>query len=99
MLNNEQIAKACFNYGYLTLIYLMHQLASEERYEECEAIKNGLEHVKVKHDLDYDLTLSEDNIAQYKTNMLIFARITDCTARLTNMPRYANMAREYLKIK
>jgi hypothetical protein len=99
MLSNEQIAAACFNYGYLALIYLMHQLASEERYEECQAIKNGLEHVKAKHDIDYELSLSEDNIAQYKANMLIFARITDCTTSLINMPRYADMARGYLKIK
>lgn len=98
MLTKEAIAKACFNYGYLSLIHLMHQLAEEERYEECQAIKNGLEHVKSKYGLDYDLTLSEENIAQYKANMLIFAKIEDCTTRLTNMPYYADMAREYLKI-
>lgn len=98
MLTVEQISKACFNYGYLALIYLMHQLASEERYEECQAIKDGLDYVKAKYGLDYDLTLSEENIAQYKANMLIFAKIEDCTTRLTNMPYYADMAREYLKI-
>lgn len=98
-LTNEAISKACFNYGYLALVYLMHELVLEERYEECQAIKDGLEYTKQKYDLDYDLELSEENIAQYKSYMLTVAGVTDCSLSLQNMPEYANMARKHLKIK
>lgn len=98
MITKQDISKACFNYGYLSLIYLLHQLAKEERYEECQAIKDGLEYVKEKYDLDYTTELSEDNIAQYQSYMLTVSGIEDCSVYLHNTPLYAQMAREYLKI-
>jgi hypothetical protein len=82
---------ACFKYGFLTLLYLLKEFESEERYQDCDAILKALKQLNSRHNLDIPTTGNKEAIAYFKQAC---NELNVHTGTLENVPYYAQIVKE-----
>lgn len=98
ILNKENVSRACFNYGYVAVAYLLMELENAGRYEECAVLYEGLVFVREKYDLDFGTRYNNQMIDQYKKYLQETSN-KPILNTLNNIPQYAQQVKEYLSIK
>jgi c-di-GMP-related signal transduction protein len=84
----DKIRKHIFNYGLITILFLLEELEQNEEFEKCQQIVNAIKSLNEKHGWDLRTRLDQSVIDEFfdaHKNSLSQGKIA-----FANIPHYMN---------